>query len=71
MVEPTQDRADCLLEEVEQSATFTVGHGVVGVEGLVVGLLEQQVEISEGQQLTESVNITLMEPTSPLVHPSG
>ena len=53
MVEPSEDRADCLLEEVKQSSTFTVGHGEVGVGGLVVGLLEQQVEISAGQQLTE------------------
>ena len=39
----TMDRSDCLLEQMEQSSTSTIGDRVVG---LVVGLLEQQVEMS-------------------------
>ena len=46
MVGVAQDRSDCLVEEMEQSST--IGDRVVG---LVVRLLEQQVEMSARQTL--------------------
>lgn len=69
-MEVAQDRSDCLLEQLEQSHTSTIGHSVVRLEvGLEVGLVEQQVEMSASQELTERVIISDRH-TCPLSHPS-
>ena len=57
-MEVAQDRSDCVLEQLEQSHTSTIGHSVVRLEvGLEVGLVEQQ-EMSASQELTERVIIS-------------
>ena len=59
LMEVAQDRSDCVLEQLEQSHTSTIGHSVVRLEvGLEVGLVEQQVEMSASQELTERVIIS-------------